>query len=377
MKENLLDKYLTHHAKNQSYTSYFCNVLNNNKNFGEKLDKNHPDCLIRSHNDYCNLTVIDWMDYGRGFKGYDSRRWYYVIENSCEDDTVQIRKDLIDKWQENNAKNNVLILNTNKNKVWDIPMQMFFGFQPLPSKVTWNNEGNVVLKFDLPKNPTFTDNKPEEIDSIENVNHLTEIWGYIGNVSYAKHRIHRNQMYLVAAYNKDGTLKSYHKMKSISQIYDLLGFSNVGSLRTFQRLMDTEKISIFATNLYGTTFWISKDTSIQPPKTSFEDDTAIVSSTVEINENQEILITNELETVSISIDDLVSECLRNDNDMENCIYEKAIEKATEIINDSEVKRIINRPEPLKIGTVNDTGYDDWLRMVDEMNVKPKRIIIRG
>ena len=258
MKENLLDKFLTNHAEKNQFTSYFCNVLNNDKDFSQKLDKYHPDCLIRENHNYCNLTVIDWLDYGNNFKGYDSRRWYYVIENSCEDDTVQIRKDLIDKWQENNAKNNVLILNTNKNKVWDIPMQMFFGFKPLPSKVTWNNEGNVVLKFDLPKNPTFTDSNPDEINNPDSIEYLMKSWDYIGNVSYAKHRIQGGKMYLVAAYNEKGYLKTYHKMKSKGQMYDLLNFSNYGTIRNFnrtlQKILNAEKISCFITNVNGFSF---------------------------------------------------------------------------------------------------------------------------
>lgn len=382
MKENLLDKYLKNHSVKESFTSYYCNVLNNNEDFSKKLDEYHPDCLIREKHNYCNLTVIDWMNYGNNFKGYDDRRWYYVIETHSDDKTVQIRQDLIDKWKENNAKDNVLILNTKTNQVWDIPMQRFFGYKPLPSKINWNNEGNVILKFDLlSEKPTFTDKNPDEIENAESIEYLMKIWDFIGNVSYAKHRTNDGKMYLVADYNEQGYLKSYHKMKSKGQMYDLLNFSNFGSKRNFNRnllkILNAEKISCFITNADGITFWISEDTNIKPPKSCLFQDVAMVTSTVEVNENEEILVKEELETIAINVDAIVEEILKEENMTKENIYEKAIEKATEIINDSEVKRIINRPEPLKIGTVNDTGYNDWLRMVDEMNVKPKRIIIRG
>lgn len=268
---NLLDKYLTFKCKANGNTNYYLNVMNNNEDFSLKINPKDKNALNRQYHNCCNVTAIEYRECEDGFKDFSSgRKYYYVIFNRSATNSVDIRKDLIDLWARNNAKDRVIVVNTNNNLVWEYSMQDFFGKSQLSFQYRWNKDGNITQFFTLPE-PAFTDNSPETIDNQTVVNYITKSWEYLGHVSYATHR-RSSKMVMVAQYDSNGNRKKYHVMKSLSQVYDLLHFENLGCLRTFQRLFETGAVvSLFLTNEDGITYWVSTEEYLIPPEKVTDD----------------------------------------------------------------------------------------------------------
>lgn len=299
---NLLDKYLTFKSNSNKNTYYYLNVMNNSEESALKISKIDKNLLNREHHNYCNITTIEYLDFGNGFKDFSTpgRKYYYVIFNNNDSNSVEIRKDLIDAWKRNNAKDSVIVVNTETNSVWDLNMQEFFGRCPLSWEWRWNNEGNITQYFSLPA-PTFTDNN-ETVLNQATVDYITKSWAYLGNVNYAEHRKSK-KMVVVAQYDSNGKRKNYHVMKSLTQVYELLHFENVGSLRTFQRMFATNVIvSLFLNNNSGTTYWISTESYLIPPETvSTETENSVVVETI-IDTDKDTLETSVNVVANVELD---------------------------------------------------------------------------
>lgn len=276
---NILEQFLTDQSIKADCTSYYLNTLNNDENFASQIDKVKTNVLVRDQHNYCNITVIDYLDYGNGFKGFDSRRYYYVICNNDTNLNVQIRKDLVDAWARDNAKDHVLVINE-AGLVWDIPMVNFYGMSHLEYTRKMNSESNIVNTYVL-EEPTYTAHLDVE-PKPETVEYILKSWQYIGNVSYATHRT--GKKISVTQYDNDGNRKTPVIFKSVAQVYDLCHFENYGSLRTFQRLLkNPDMAATFLTNVEGKVFYVSMLLGLLPPETTAEMEEGIVEESVAVN----------------------------------------------------------------------------------------------
>lgn len=243
-----LDFYFSNLTRFHQFERYYLNAMNNQKT---STDKKRPDAFMRDAHNYCNWTFLDYRDLTRGYKQYGDRKWFYVTESDSPE-YVQIRKDLIDAWKHNNAKDTVLVVVP--NGVIDIPMQHLFGYRPKSYKIEWNNDGNVIYRYDISNCKVY--GNPNYVADKETVNWVSESSKYIGNCNYAVHR-HSDKKLIVARYNNDNSLKCFHKMKSIKQAFDLL---NVGEklnicYKTFQRQINKNPSGYFI-EINNIKFWI-------------------------------------------------------------------------------------------------------------------------
>lgn len=247
---NLLIKALESKAIQDGQSGCYINVMNNDKS---NVVIKEPNALNRESHNYSHITFIKYLDYGNGFKGFDSREWAYVVTTS-DPNKFQIRKDLIDEWKDNNAKDTVIVVSPANNTVHFLNMQDFMGAKPNVSwKVVWNEEGNIVLEFISWKSSfTFVDSDPDTVHPYSNK--LEEGWNYLGNVNYSKYRSKR--MVLVAKYDDNGKLVNYHKMKSLVMAYEMLHLENNGVIRSFRRNL-AKNLSSFLTSSTGIKYYIT------------------------------------------------------------------------------------------------------------------------
>lgn len=262
--------------------------------------------MNRMEHNFAHITYIPWDDYGDGFKGFDDRKWAYVVQ-TANPNIFQIRKDVIDAWKNNNAKDEVIVLSTADNTVYFFDMQDFMGITPKVSwKYVWNEEGNIICTYEhWTARHTFTDNNPEEVHPY--AEKLSYGFQYLGHVAYATHRTKR--MILVGKYDEKGNLINYHKMKSISMAYDMLHLGNNGSLRTVQRMLN-KNLSVFLTSESGTKYYITFcDTSNTCPKTwGYE---PVTVETVDEFLDEETVVT-DVEDIVINIDNIDEKTLEKE-----------------------------------------------------------------
>ena len=259
---------------------FYINVMTNReaKWFKDAGDPriSYTDMLKRDAHNFCNITYIDYVEDANGYKSFGERKYAYVM-NQNADTIFSLRKDLIDNWAERNAKDSVIIINTVNGNVYDIEMQDILGWYNSKSngmKFSMNEQGNVIVTFDLPKPKEY-----EHYDLEDSKNYLEQSWPYIGACNYARYR--RGTVLLAAQYNDDGTLKGKNIFKSLSQIYTEVGFTNLGSYKTFQRLFKTETVAaMFLTSDSGKVYFISTDISITVPEHTDEIESGIVETEI-------------------------------------------------------------------------------------------------
>lgn len=259
---------------------FYINVMTNReaKWFKDAGDPriSYTDMLKREAHNFCNITYIDYVEDANGYKSFGERKYAYVM-NQNADTIFSLRKDLIDNWAERNAKDEVIIINTVNGNVYDIDMQDILGWYNSKSngmKFSMNEQGNVIVTFDLPKPKEY-----EHYDLEDSKNYLEQSWPYIGVCNYARYR--RGTVLLAAQYNEDGTLKGKHIFKSLKQIYTEVGFTNIGSYKTFQRLFKTETVAaMFLTSDSGKVYFISTDIYITVPEHTEEIESGIVETDI-------------------------------------------------------------------------------------------------
>lgn len=259
---------------------FYINVMTNReaKWFKDAGDPriSYTDMLKREVHNFCNITYIDYVEDANGYKSFGERKYAYVM-NQNADTIFSLRKDLIDSWAEKNAKDEVIIINTVNGNVYDIDMQDILGWYNSKSngmKFSMNEQGNVIVTFDLPKPKEY-----QHYDLEDSKNYLENSWPYIGVCNYARYR--RGTVLLAAQYNEDGTLKGKHIFKSLKQIYTEVGFTNIGSYKTFQRLFKTETVAaMFLTSDSGKVYFISTDIYITVPEHTEEIESGIVETDI-------------------------------------------------------------------------------------------------
>ena len=259
---------------------FYINVLTNReaKWFKDSGDPriSYTDMLKRDAHNFCNITYIDYVEDANGYKSFGERKYAYVM-NQNADTIFSLRKDLIDNWAERNAKDSVIIINTINGNVYDIEMQdilRWYNTRDNGMKFSMNEQGNVIVTFSLPKEEEY-----QHYDLEDSKNYLEQSWQYIGACNYARYR--RGTVLLAAQYNEDGTLKGKNIFKSLKQIYTEVGFTNIGSYKTFQRLFKTETVAaMFLTSDSGKVYFISTDIYITVPEHTDEIESGIVETDI-------------------------------------------------------------------------------------------------
>lgn len=259
---------------------FYINVMTNReakwfKDTGD-LRISYADMLKREAHNFCNITYIDYVEDANGYKSFGDRKYAYVM-NQNADTVFSLRKDLIDNWAERNADDSVIIVNTHNGNVYDIQMQdilHWYFTKDNGMKFSMNGQGNVIVTFDLPKPEEY-----EHYDLEDSKLYLENSWSYIGACNYARYR--RGTVLLAAQYNEDGTLKGKHIFKSLKQIYTEVGFTNIGSYKTFQRLFKTETVAaMFLTSDSGKVYFISTDIYITVPEHTDNIESGIVETDI-------------------------------------------------------------------------------------------------
>lgn len=295
---NLLIKALTKKVQSNGdgETDCFINVMNNNdKSFFDKSNKN---AMQRMEHNFAHITYIPWMDYGNGFKGFGDRKWAYVVQTS-NPNLFQIRKDVLDAWKSNSAKDEVIVISNEDNTVYFFSMEDFRGGKPSVSwSYKWNEEGNIICAYDhWTARFTFTDKNPEEVHPY--AAKLSDGFNYLGHVVYSKYRTKR--MILVGKYDENGKLVNFHKMKSISMAYDMLHLGNNGSLRTVQRMLN-KNLSVFLTSESGTKYYITFcDITNTCPK-NWSDEKVTVETVDEFIDEETVI--TDVENIIVNIDNI-------------------------------------------------------------------------
>ena len=259
---------------------FYINVMTNReaKWFKDAGDPriSYTDMLKREAHNFCNITYIDYVEDANGYKSFGERKYAYVM-NQNADTIFSLRKDLIDNWAERNAKDSVIIINTTNGNVYDIEMQdilLWYNTRDNGMKFSMNEQGNVIVTFDLPKEEEY-----QHYDLEDSKKYLETSWPYIGVCNYARYR--RGTVLLAAQYNEDGTLKGKHIFKSLRQIYNEVGFTKLGSYKTFQRLFKTETVAaMFLTSDSGKVYFISTDIYITVPEHTDEIESGIVETDI-------------------------------------------------------------------------------------------------
>lgn len=259
---------------------FYINVMTNReaKWFKDSGDPriSYTDMLKRDAHNFCNITYIDYVEDSNGYKSFGERKYAYVM-NQNADTIFSLRKDLIDNWAERNAKDSVIIINTINGNVYDIEMQdilRWYNTRDNGMKFSMNEQGNVIVTFSLPKEEEY-----QHYDLEDSKNYLEQSWPYIGACNYARYR--RGTVLLAAQYNEDGTLKGKNIFKSLKQIYTEVGFTNIGSYKTFQRLFKTETVAaMFLTSDSGKVYFISTDIYITVPEHTEEIESGIVETEI-------------------------------------------------------------------------------------------------
>ena len=259
---------------------FYINVMTNReaKWFKDSGDPriSYTDMLKREAHNFCNITYIDYVEDANGYKSFGERKYAYVM-NQNADTIFSLRKDLIDNWAERNAKDSVIIINTINGNVYDIEMQdilLWYNTRDNGMKFSMNEQGNVIVTFSLPKEKEY-----QHYDLEDSKNYLEQSWPYIGACNYARYR--RGTVLLAAQYNEDGTLKGKNIFKSLKQIYTEVGFTNIGSYKTFQRLFKTETVAaMFLTSDSGKVYFISTDIYITVPEHTEEIESGIVETDI-------------------------------------------------------------------------------------------------
>lgn len=259
---------------------FYINVMTNReaKWFKDSGDPriSYTDMLKRDAHNFCNITYIDYVEDANGYKSFGERKYVYVM-NQNADTIFSLRKDLIDNWAERNAKDSVIIINTINGNVYDIEMQdilRWYNTRDNGMKFSMNEQGNVIVTFYLPKEEEY-----QHYDLEDSKNYLEQSWPYIGACNYARYR--RGTVLLAAQYNEDGTLKGKNIFKSLKQIYTEVGFTNIGSYKTFQRLFKTETVAaMFLTSDSGKVYFISTDIYITVPEHTEKIESGIVETEI-------------------------------------------------------------------------------------------------
>lgn len=230
--------------KSQSTKKYYLNIMNNHV---LKENKEFQNMYIRKEHGYAHFTVI-YFDNPNEFKfrNFDERKYYYLtrLQNG---DTLQIRKDLIDRWSKSSISDlYVLVIDESTNRVAEISAKVLCGMKHTQKQ---SQNLNFLWTFTIAEDNLIW--KHVDLVATENeAKSLIAQWQYLGNVAYTQYR--ENTLVRIISYNtKTGARRNTVDCKSIKQAYDLLkdmGFNM--TYKTFQRKCRADKPSLIKTDKF-------------------------------------------------------------------------------------------------------------------------------
>lgn len=237
--------------KSQSTKKYYLNVMNNHtlEPFEDKngnLVEDYQNMYIRKDHGYAHITVTYYSNQNEKFRDFEERKYFYITRLQGVD-TLQIRKDLIDRWSKSNTSDlYILVLDESTNRIAEISAKTLCGIKHIQKQ---SQNLDFLWAYTLAEDNLIW--KKVSLVATENeAKTLLAQWQYLGNVAYAKYR--ENTLVRIISYNtKTGTRRNTVDCKSIKQAYDLLkdmGFSM--TYKTFQRKCRADKPSLIKTDKF-------------------------------------------------------------------------------------------------------------------------------
>ncbi len=237
--------------KSQSINHYYLNVMNNHtlEPFADKngnLVEDYQNMYIRKDHGYAHIVVTYYSNQNAKFRNFEERRYYYVSRLQCGD-TLQIRKDLIERWVNSDVNNlYVLVLDESTNRVAEISAKVLCGAKHVLRQA---QNLDFLWLFTLTADNLIW----KHVDLVatdKEANALIAQWQYLGNVAYAKYR--ENTLIKIISYNNvTGAKRKSLECKSIKQAYDLLvGQGLIMNYKTFQRRCRSDKPSLVKTDKF-------------------------------------------------------------------------------------------------------------------------------
>ena len=237
--------------KSQSTNHYYLNVMNNYKlePFKDKngnLVDDYQNMYIRKEHGYAHFVVTYYSKQNDKFRNFEEKRYYYLtrLQNGG---TLQIRKDLIERWSKSNVSDlYVLVIDESTNRVAEISAKVLCGMKHIQKQ---SQNLDFLWAFTIEENNLIW--KKINLVATENeAKSLIAQWQYLGNVAYTQYR--ENTLVRIISYNtKTGARRNTVDCKSIKQAYDLLkdmGFSM--TYKTFQRKCRANKPSLIKTDKF-------------------------------------------------------------------------------------------------------------------------------
>ena len=230
--------------KSQSTKKYYLNVMNN---YILKENKEFQNVYIRKDHGYAHFTVIYFDNPNEfNFRNFSERKYYYLTRLQ-ENNILQIRADLINRWSKTNISDlYVLIIDESTNRVAEVSAKVLCSMK---HELNQSQNLNFLWTFTIDENNLIW-KKINLVATEDEAKALIAQWQYLGNVSYAEYR--ENTLVKIISYDlKTRDKRNSVECKSIKQAYDLLksqGFDM--SYKTFQRRCNSEKPSLIETNKF-------------------------------------------------------------------------------------------------------------------------------
>lgn len=223
--------------KTKSTKNFYLNVMNNKKINIEKYE----DMYVRKEHGYAHIAVLYYSNPNESnFRDFEDRQYYYItrLQNG---NILNLRKDLVERWNEYGLSNvSVLVLDEKHNKIAEIPTKILYG---LKHTLSQSQNLDFLMSFNLEEDNLIW--KHVTLCATENeVKTLLAEWQYLGNVAYAKYR--ESVGVKIISYNANtGAKRNTIECKSIKQAFSLLENKGINiSYKTFQRRCKTEKPSL-------------------------------------------------------------------------------------------------------------------------------------
>ena len=250
--------------KSQSTKKFYINVMNNHKLSPFETKKGElvtafQNMYIRKDHGYAHIVITHYSKSNESnFREFEERQYYYITRLQ-KDNELQIREDLIQRWnKEGNTSNvSVLVINEKYNKVAAIPVKSLISMK---HSLGQSDCLNFLWIYNLPENDLIWKTVPL-CATEKDANALIASWQFLGNVSYAKYR--EDTLVRIISY-KNGNKSNIIDCKSIKQAYDLLVKDGLSmSYKTFQRRCKSEKPELVDTGKHR--FYVTTKADFEGP----------------------------------------------------------------------------------------------------------------
>lgn len=242
--------------KTKSTKKFYLNVMNNKKMNIEKYE----NMYVRKEHGYAHITVLYYSNTNESnFRDFEDRQYYYItrLQNGS---ILNLRKDLVERWNDSGLSNvSVLVLDEKHNKIAEIPTKILYGL-----KYTLSQSQNLdfLMSFSLEEDNLIW--KHVTLCATENeAKALMAEWQYLGNVAYAKYR--ESVGVKIISYDVNtGAKRNTIECKCMKQAFSLLENNDINiSYTTFKRRCKADKPSLIKTEKF--TFYVTDKVDFEGP----------------------------------------------------------------------------------------------------------------